>query len=89
MAPNSQQGVLKISFSAVSLSQTEAAAKGVNPIQHYPAYTLGGLTAQMAGISADLAIESNVLVRKWNFPVNVAMLSGEADLRNTEDGTPP
>ena len=42
----------------------------------------------MAGISADLAIESNVLVRKWNFPVNVAMLSGEADLRNTEDGKP-
>ncbi|MBU0681412.1 MAG: alpha/beta hydrolase [Proteobacteria bacterium] len=54
-----------------------------------PAYSLSGLSAQMFGMTIDMQIEGPVIFRRKNFPVDMAMLSGEADVRNLEGDALP
>jgi len=48
-----------------------------------PGYSLGGLMAQMSAMSIDMSTESQVLMRRVNMAIDMAMLSGEAELRNS------
>jgi hypothetical protein len=46
-------------------------------------FSLGGLLAQMSVMPIDNSIEGSTTMRTKNFPIDMAMLSGEADLRNS------
>ena len=79
----------KNSIPTIRLFPITMPARAMGDFPMLPVSASGGLMAQMYGMTVDMEIEGRVLLKKIEFPIDLAMLSGEADVRNPEGDALP